>query len=325
MLLPTAPTSSFSPHTKPLSVPHRLNDKQISKRSNVPISSDCSDRQNNHNNKLHRVNIASFHDWSEKSLENAPVSKIYQEMATLSSICSLSESNQNGLSRENNGRRQVGCHKLFLPEGTDLTKGEKNIIAGLCRNRGCVLPHIDVSKKESNSSSENCKRVNMKGKKIVSYFPSIQNLDSSSMFLQTVKTNKKEECIYHWWEQNPNVAANCLRKYNASCALPLGMNYFKDYMSCLFLDMGSQMFHAGRKNSSSSSPYASSGSSRNLHGIKAPPNTPNLEVTNAKDGKVKNGKSNRKEVKLENSKKKTHLVVYVPKAEEDICDKDSRD
>uniref|UniRef100_A0A0L8FS96 Uncharacterized protein n=1 Tax=Octopus bimaculoides TaxID=37653 RepID=A0A0L8FS96_OCTBM len=164
----------------------------------------------------------------------------------------------------------------------------------------------------------------MKGKKIVSYFPSIQNMDSSSMFLQPVKTHKKEECIYHWWEQNQNVAANCLRKYNASCALPLGMNYFKDYMSCLFLDMGSQMFH-GHKNSSSSSSFASSGSSRNLHGIKAPPNTPNLEVTNATDGKTKNGKSNRKEVKLENSKKKTHLVVYVPKAEEDICDKDSRD
>ncbi|XP_014787420.1 signal transducer and activator of transcription B-like [Octopus bimaculoides] len=149
MILPTAPTSpSFSPHTKPLSVPHHLNVKhlnQISKRSNVPIPSDCSYRQNNNNNnnnnKFNRANIASFHDWSEKSLENAPVSKIYQEMATLSSICSLSESNRNELSRENNGRRQVVCHKLFLPEGTDLTKGEKNIIAGLCRNRLCTLTY----------------------------------------------------------------------------------------------------------------------------------------------------------------------------------------
>ena len=271
-------------------------------------------RKNNINNsiKANTMNIASFHDWTEKNRKQWPTSNLYQEMATLTSICSLSDPNRQPIA-DNWDSRPTVCHKLFQPEVTDMTKGEKHIIAGLCRNSGCVLPHIDNSTGEINLA-EIKKGVSLKGRKLISCMPPLLSQTQSSQ-----QKGNRDSVVSHWWERHSESAP----------PFPLRVKYFRDYKSCSLFDIGRGGYfgdHGSTTSDSMASPMHMT-SSASTRGTKAPPNTPD-ETTGIKNGsgeileedknlKAKHLKSSRKEVKLENGKKKTHLIVYLPKSEQE--------
>lgn len=261
-------------------------------------------RKNNYND---RMNIASFHDWTEKNRKQWSTSNLYQEVATLTSICSFSDPNRQIIDSWDN--RPTVCHKLFQPEVTDLTKGEKHIIAGLCRNSGCILPHID------NSQGQNClaeikKGVSLKGRKLIGCMPPLLNQTQSTQ----LKGNR-DSVISSWWERHSESAP----------PFPLRVKYFREYKSCSLFDVGRGAYFGDPDSTTSdsmTSPMYMT-SSASTRGTKAPPNTPDETKNGSDEGledknqKVKHLKSSRKEVKLENGKKKTHLIVYLPKTEQE--------
>nr|KAG5694889.1 hypothetical protein BaRGS_029506 [Batillaria attramentaria] len=84
---------------------------------------------------MHRshMGVARFYDWSEEKDEGLSISRLYRNNVAVSWPA-------------NNTRVNPG--RMFLRDKGMLTKGEREIIEGICRNRGDVMPRREGCKSE---------------------------------------------------------------------------------------------------------------------------------------------------------------------------------
>lgn len=87
------------------------------------------------------VSIARFYDWSEDLGECVSVSKFYRDLAVASQRHKVKARNKGGA-----GGANLNPGRMFLRDKAGLTKGEREIIEGIYRNRGDVPKEADSVK-----------------------------------------------------------------------------------------------------------------------------------------------------------------------------------